>query len=102
MPLTENEKSDLSSYAMLLGDMGEPEAFIAAMRRGCERKANDRAIAPEEAKRWRLAAAALLEAEATVNAAQSPEARKLARHMEQWPAQDQGAPNAAPEANQTP
>jgi hypothetical protein len=102
MPLTDREKYDLSSHAMLLGDMGEPEAFIAAMQRACERKANDRTIAPDEANRWAIAARALLEAEATINAAQSPEARKLARHMEQWPASDQGAPNAAPEANQTP
>jgi len=102
MPLNSDEKERLEQQSTLLAALGEPESLVATLRQTCERKARSPLIAPEEANRWAIAARALLEAEATINAAQSPEARKLARHMEQWPAQDQGAPKAAPEANQTP
>jgi hypothetical protein len=75
MPLSDNEKiGELANQFALLAELEEPEALIAVMARACRRKAQG-AISPDLAKRWSILANALLEAEATVNAAH---ARKLA------------------------
>jgi hypothetical protein len=84
MPLTDQEKNELSAQLQLLADLGEPEAMVGELRKACMRKANDSRTPASEAMRWIRLANALLEAEATVNAAQSPEAHKLAEHMRQW------------------
>jgi hypothetical protein len=85
MPLSDNVKiGELANQFALLADLEEPEALIAVMARACRRKAQG-AITPNLAKRWQILANALLEAEVTVNAAQAPDARKLA---------EQAAPDA--------
>jgi hypothetical protein len=109
MPLSDNEKiGELANQFAMLADLEEPEGLIAVMARACRRKAQG-AISPDLAKRWSILANALLEAEATVNAAQSPDARKLADHLanaqsqlrpgpqyeQQAPPEAQGAPDPA-------
>jgi hypothetical protein len=95
MPLSDNEKiGELASQFATLADLDEPEALIAVLARACRRKAQG-SISPDLAKRWRILANALLEAEVTVNFAQSPDARKLAAHMDEWTGKPQ---QAAPDA----
>jgi hypothetical protein len=106
MPLDSQEKTELSAQIRLLLELNEPEAMLEALRQIAARKAQDSTIAPDEAKRWQTAANALIEALATVNAAQSPAARQLAEHMAQWapqaPSQAQHSPTDQPEAIQEP
>ena len=84
MPLTANEKDELTQQVAALIELGEPEALVEAIRRACDRKARHALTPPEELKRWFIAANALTEALATVNAANSPESRKFAEHMAKW------------------
>jgi hypothetical protein len=95
MPLSDNEKiGELANQFATLADLDEPEALIAVLARACRRKAQG-SISPDLARRWSILANALLEAEATVNAAQSPDARKLEAHMRQWTGDDTKAPPEA-------
>lgn len=87
MSLNDHEKiGEIAQQFAMLADLNEPEALIAVLARACRRKANG-AISPDLAKRWTIVANALIEAEATINAANSPDARKLEAHMAEWSGQ---------------
>jgi hypothetical protein len=84
MPLTAHEKDELTQQVVVLLELGEPEALVEALKRMCSHKAGDVTTPSEEAKRWSIAANALMEALATVMASQSPQARKFAEHRAKW------------------
>ena len=102
MPLTENEKAELAEQAQLLIDAGEPEALLATLQRVCAGKGRDRTIPHNEGERWRTLAVALLEAETTVTASQSPEARKPQSHMAQWTPSETDGPQSPPDTPSAP
>jgi hypothetical protein len=86
MPLTDQEKTELAGQVKLLEEMGEPEALVAALRRACLRKASDALTPKAEAMRWQAAADELFVAETSINARQTPEAKKLEQHIAEWSA----------------
>jgi hypothetical protein len=98
MPLTDHEKDELAQQVRLLTELDEPEALLATLLGVAKREASKGYGAAEARERWRILANALLKAEFEVNAAQSPEARKLAEHRAQWPAQETNAPEPNPTA----
>lgn len=88
MSLNDHEKiGEIANQFAMLADLEEPEALIAVLARACRRKVHG-AISPDLAERWSIVANALYEAEATINAANSPEARKLKAHLRKWPANE--------------
>ena len=58
MPLTANEKDELTQQVVVLLELGEPEALVEALKRSCDRKAADATTPPEERTRWMVAASA--------------------------------------------
>lgn len=81
------QKAELEQQFLLAVDLNEPEALLATLRRAAARKAEMAArglITVEEGQRWQNVAKALLEAEATVNAATSEDSRKPKQHMAEW------------------
>ena len=88
--MTGQEKSELESQFLLAINLNEPESLIATLHRAASRKVEDAAkglITIDEGHRWRMAANALFEAEAKLNASQSPGARKLDALLAKWAGQ---------------
>jgi hypothetical protein len=69
------QQDDLDLTVQTLIDLDEPEALLAMLQRAAQRRTGER---------WRRVAHALMEAEATVMAAQSPDSMKLREHMAEW------------------
>jgi len=84
MPLSQQEKDDAAEHFGLLAQLNEPEQLLASMHRLAELQARKASNTPEERKRWEIVEEALMFAEASVSAQNSPQAQKLAAHMAEW------------------